>query len=223
LAASIVAVCGLKREAALIARNHEHIVIGGGDAAVLRQRLEGGSNVSAVISIGICGALSAALKVGDCVIASEVVLPNGERVAVDSAWQAELRVRIPEASTGAIAGTDEIVLESGARRALEMRTRAIAVDMESHIAAAFARARAIPFAALRVISDAAETALPPAVLGAMAPDGGVRVGAVLRSLLAQPSQLPALIRTARETDTAFRVLLRCLDRLGGNLAAPDFG
>jgi hypothetical protein len=95
--------------------------------------------------------------------------------------------------------------------------------MESHIAAEFAAARGIPFAALRVVSDDASHALPPAVLKAMKPDGAVNVPAVIGSLLRNPAQLPALLRTARDSEIAFKALLRCLDRLGPRLLGPDFG
>jgi adenosylhomocysteine nucleosidase len=43
----------------------------------------------------------------------------------------------------------------------------------------------------------------------MTKSGGVDILAVLRSLAAQPAQIPALIRTAWEAEKAFRALERC--------------
>ena len=48
-------------------------------------------------------------------------------------------------------------------------TNAQATDMETHIAARAAHARNIPFAALRVISDAHDHTLPPAALNTACP------------------------------------------------------
>jgi len=93
-----------------------------------------------------------------------------------------------------------------------------AVDMESHIAALVARESNLPFAALRVISDRADHALPPAALAAMKPNGGIALGRVLKSIALNPAQIPALMRTSRESEKAFKILLRCRDALGPSLA-----
>src|SRR4029077_11025626 len=100
------------------------------------------------------------------------------------------------------------------------QTGAVVVDTESHIVAMLADA--IPFAVLRVVLDAEHSELPPAALVALGPDGKVRLGAVLGSVLKRPSQIPALFRTARDSRLAFAALLRCCDALGIGLAAPDF-
>ena len=71
---TIIAVCGLKREAAMLAGRGVHVVVGGGDAQLLRVRLGAiGADRAAIVSIGICGALVMPLRVGDCVIADEIV------------------------------------------------------------------------------------------------------------------------------------------------------
>ena len=74
---------------------------------------------------------------------------------------------------------------------------------------------------LRVISDDAGHALPPAALVAMKPDGGIALGRVLGSLLRHPLQVPGLIRTARTSGKAFRELLRCRGLCGVGLAGLD--
>ena len=74
---------------------------------------------------------------------------------------------------------------------------------------------------LRVISDDAGHVLPPAALLAMKPDGGIALGRVLGSLLRHPLQVPALIRTARTSNKAFRELLRCRGLCGVGLAGLD--
>jgi len=218
---TIIAVCGLKREAAMLERFGARTALGGGDARLLRARLDAiGGTCAGVISAGICGALSPQLKVGDCVIA-DAIIADGQRLAAETAWRERIATRLPEAKVGAIAGSNSVLVDAQSKCALHVSTQAIAADMESHVAASFAAGRGLPFAAVRVVSDQADAALPPAVLTAMASDGGIAFGAVLRSLAKKPAQLPALIRTARESEIAFRALLRCLGRLGPGLMGPD--
>jgi adenosylhomocysteine nucleosidase len=100
---------------------------------------------------------------------------------------------------------------------------ALAVDMESHVVARVARRRGLPFVAARVISDAVDRTLPPAARVGMRADGGVDLPAVLRSLMAAPWQLPALVRTGLEAEKAFRALLRGHRLLGPGLVGPGLG
>jgi hypothetical protein len=92
--------------------------------------------------------------------------------------------------------------------------------MESHVAARFARARNIPFAAVRIISDGADRNLPEAVRCGVRADGRMDGGAVIKVLLRKPGQLGALLRTAREAETAFRVLAGLRGALGERFALP---
>jgi adenosylhomocysteine nucleosidase len=89
--------------------------------------------------------------------------------------------------------------------------------MESHFAARLALRTGRPFAALRVICDPAERALPPAALVGMKPDGRVDLAALLASLLRNPRQLPDLIRVASDARVALSVLTRCRTVLGPEL------
>ena len=57
-----------------------------------------------------------------------------------------------------VAGVDAPVVDPVAKRRLRDTTSSVAVDMESHIAAA--EAHGLPFAACRVIIDPAHRALP---------------------------------------------------------------
>jgi hopanoid-associated phosphorylase len=220
----ILAVTGLAREARLIAGPDVLPVIGGGDAAALERRLSAAFEKGArrVLSIGICGALSPDLRVGDAIVASEIV-SAGESFPTHGPWSRELATRLPGAVLAPVAGTDAITADRDGKARLRAATRAAAVDMESHIAARMARLRGLPFAALRVVSDAAHRTLPDAARVGMDPSGGFDVPAVLRSLLRAPAQLPALIRTAWEAEIAFAALLRCRRVLHAGFARADFG
>ena len=94
-----------------------------------------------------------------------------------------------------------------------------AVDMESHVVARVATAQGLPFAIARCISDPAGRTLPPAIAVAMRPDGGVDVGAVLRSLVAEPAQIAALLATGMGFARAMRSLERGAVAIGPALAS----
>ena len=116
-----------------------------------------------------------------------------------------------------------MIADAEAKRAAHADTQALAVDMESHIAAAVAERHGLPFAVARVVSDAAGRSLPKAAQAGMAPDGSMDIGAVLRALARDPRQLPALIRVGGEAETAFRALGRGRDLLGPRLGRLDLG
>ena len=219
----LVIATGMRREARILGRGGE-VVISGGENSGLATKIEAAISRGArgVISAGLCGGLTPGLAVGTAVIGSEVVWSTG-RLRTDAAWRDALSARIPDAICGVIAGTDAILIDTSAKAALYASTGAAAVDMESHIAAQTAHAHALPFSVLRVVSDGAEHRLPPAAAGAIGRGGRIRIGAVLRSVAADPMQVPELIRTARNAERAMAGLLRCLDLLGVGFACPYLG
>jgi adenosylhomocysteine nucleosidase len=218
---AILAVTGLTREAEIVGTEGVVAVAGGGDARSLAEKLDAlHGDITGVISIGLAGALSPLLKVGDAVIADQIIF-GGERWRCDDGWRVALAARLPGAHQGPFAGSDVILQNAAAKSALHERSGALAVDMESQVAARFAAARGLKLAGLRIISDDARHVLPPAALVAMKPDGGIAIGRVLGSLLRHPLQVPALIRTARASNKAFAELLRCRDLCGVGLAGLD--
>ena len=204
---TLIIACGLKREARIFNRPGRDlvVVIGGGVAAALDRDLEDKAALfpGIILSCGIAGALAPSLRPGDVVIDGNVLL-------VERLGQA-----LPHAHRGRIVGSDAIAATAAEKRILHERTGAIAVDMESHVAARVAVRKGLLFAALRAISDCADDDLPSAALVGMRPDGGMALGAVLASLARNPRQLPALIRTGRQADQAFRSLAQAFDAIIG--------
>jgi hopanoid-associated phosphorylase len=219
---TILAVCGLTREAEIAGTDGVIAVAGGGDSAGLKKKLDAlHGDITGVISMGLGGALSPLLKVGDVVIGERIVAADGN-YACDTTWRVLLAARLKGAHQGALYGSDVVLASAAAKAALfEKSGGALVVDMESQVAARFAAERQVPLAALRVVSDDASHALPPAALVAMRPDGGVSVARVLWSLAKNPPQLPALIRTGRHSEKAFKKLLRCRGLLGSGLGGVD--
>jgi adenosylhomocysteine nucleosidase len=218
---TILAVTGLAKEAEMAGIAGVVAVAGGGDADGLAQKLKAlHGDIRGVISIGLAGALSPLLQVGHVVIADQI-MTGVEKWDCHETWRVRLTSRLPYAHQGQIFGSDVIIDKAETKAGLHAATGALAVDMESQVAARFAASRNLPLAALRVISDDASHVLPPAALVAMRPDGGIAIGRVLGSLLRRPSQVPALIRTARTSNKAFAELLRCLDLCGVGIAGLD--
>ena len=189
---------------------------GGGDSERLEAEIEAAAaGAAGIISIGLGGALADGLEPGDWVVASRVGPSE-----TDAGWTNRLLATLPGARLGPIAGSDVMVVDAAAKAALHAATDALAVDMESHIAARVARRHGLPFAAARTISDGADRALPRSAQAGMRRDGAMDVGAVLLALAKQPWELPALIRTGMEAEMAFRALLRGRQLLGPALRSP---
>ncbi|HEY1614973.1 MAG TPA: hypothetical protein VGF97_14905 [Rhizomicrobium sp.] len=221
---TIVAVTGLAREARLVAGPDIVTIVSAGDIASLERRLAGPlpQGIRGMLSVGICGALSPALKVGDIVVASAICY-GGKSFEADRAWTREIARRLPGSVVAPIAGSDAIIADRVAKERLYTATGASAVDMESGSTVRAARARNLPFAALRVVSDGAKRNLAPAACLALGSDGRPDLKAVLQSVVARPQQIPALIRTAFEAERAFAVLFRCRDVFHASLAAANLG
>jgi adenosylhomocysteine nucleosidase len=219
---TIIAVTGLAREAHIAEDPEVVTVIGGGDSEVLSKRLEealGAGGIKGVISFGIAAALVDSLSPGDCIVASHVA--DGDEIyPTDPDWAQRMLACLPDAITAGIAGSDKILTSAADKAALVRATGAHGADMESHIAARAAQQHGLPFAVLRAISDQASDALPPAASLALGTDGKIKFGAVARSVLRAPLQIPALMRTGIDAEAGFSALLRCRDLLGPGLLGP---
>lgn len=176
---------------------------------------------SGIISFGIAGGLAPGLAAGDWVVATGV--RNGkDAIATDRAWAQRLLELLPGAVHADVVGMNMVVSSLQEKSRLYEETAAVAVDMELHIAAAVAAEHRIPFAACRVIIDAAHRALPPAATLGLRLDGTPDVPAVMRSVWQNPGQLPVLIRTALDARIARRALQLGRRRLGAGLGFPYY-
>jgi adenosylhomocysteine nucleosidase len=228
-----VAVTGLAFEARIVAGPGVTVVCGGGQIQ-LRRSLEAAirKGCHGVLSFGIAGGLAPHLKPGACVVARNIVAENG-RYPSDSAWAKSLIrmvqgrtsrfTALQDVSFGDIAGSDVPVASVAAKRKLRHQTGAVAVDMESHVAARIAVEHQVPFAAFRVITDPSDRALPPAALVATNAEGGVDFQAIVRSLIEQPMQVTTLARLALDSWAARRALVPSRRFLGPNLGLPELG
>ena len=166
-------------------------------------------------------ALSASVLPGDwrriCFPATAWWRPRSSTIRrwpTDPLWSRKLAEMVPDARHGPIVGVNSVVSDPADKRKLHAFTRAVAVDMESHLVARLADAHGLAFAAVRVIIDPAHRAVPPAALLAMAPGGSTDVSAILREILARPSQVSPLMRLAADALAARVALVRLRRALG---------
>ena len=224
----VLAVTGLAREARLAAGPDITTIWAGGDPARLRAILSARMqpNCRAVVSIGIAGGLDPTLVPGDVIVATGVVAPDRRyEVSLDLAHRltARLSGHPKLVVLASLAGVDAAVTSPEAKTALRDATGAVAVDMESHVAAEFAAAHRLPFAAVRVVCDPADRTLPHVVANALRPDGEISLLGVLGGLVRRPKQLAAMTRLAGDFTEGFRALQRCRELLGLGFGVPVIG
>ena len=116
-----------------------------------------------VISFGVAGGLAPHLAPGDWVIGSGVRTGH-EHYPTDRRWSSRLLEAIPGSVHGEIAGADAPIADAAEKIGLHALTGAMAVDMESHVAAKVAALHNIPFAVCRTVIDPADRDLPPAAV-----------------------------------------------------------
>jgi len=207
---TIGVVTGMLAEAKLLDGLGYRVVAAGGNAASTRTKAAKliKDGVTGLISFGIAGAIDPDYRPGELVIASGVVLPGGQQVDCDAVWQHRVLDKIPGARVGLVAGSSTAAATRSAKAALFAATGAHIVDMESHHVADLANAHQLPLLIIRAVADSAFDDIPEAALVGLNEEGRPAIGAVLRSLLAKPWQLPALIRVALRSRTALAALLR---------------
>lgn len=149
---------------------------------------------SPLVSFGLAGGLAADLKPGAIVIADTVITPDGYAYPTDASLTARLLAALPNAVRRPIAGSDTILATVDDKALLHQRTKASAVDMESHQIARVAHREGVGFIAVRAIADPSDAALPQIALSAVGADGKPDIARVLAGLARCPWELPGLIR-----------------------------
>lgn len=216
-------VVGMEDERAIAAGDDVLVVVGSANAKVLRERLADVNvvNIGAVYSFGVAGGLDPELKPGDLLVSTQVIAQSADttRNIVAESWSADqdllgaIQRQAAQGTTvtlrqGVFLGSDFEARDNPHANNQNLRdiSGADIIDNESHIAARFAREHGLPFVSVRAVSDSVSKALPPAALIALQDDGSPNIVAVAKSILKNPRQLPALIRTAREYKKALDAL-----------------
>ncbi len=180
---------------------------------------------SGVISFGTAGGLAAGLGAGTLIVADAIDGPEG-RIPTDPTWRERIVSMLAAApldapwQCGVLAGVTAPLTGIEQKAALNRARGALAVDMESHMAAAMAQAHGLPFVACRAIVDPAWRALPEAAIAGLRDDGTTALMPILASLARAPSQLGAMIRLAGDARAARATLTRARRTLGPAFARP---
>jgi adenosylhomocysteine nucleosidase len=214
---AVIAFVGLAFEARIAAGPGVHVV-----CRTAGNQLERVAETAArqgyrgVISFGVAGGLAAHLKAGDWVVASAIREPHSSHSVrpTHAAWSRKLLGLIGHAVHAPIVGVDAPVADPAKKRELHRATGAVAVDMESHLMARVAAAYDLAFAAVRVVVDPAHRRVPPAALLNMRPDGRADTRAMMRNIIASPSQISPLARIAMDAFTARAQMHRVRELLG---------
>ncbi|WP_428133776.1 phosphorylase [Bradyrhizobium sp.] len=223
----VLIVTGLAQEARIAAGPGMIVICSSSDPQQLRALLStlDSSTFRGVVSFGVAGGLDPSLRTGDVVVATEVMAGdtrfladmalNEEMIAGAALRRSRVTRRRRRVVRGCLAGVERVVAARACKAALHSETGAAAVDMESHIAAAYAAQAGIPFAALRVISDPAHRALPELAQNAIKPNGDVCLRTIMRGVVRNPMTLSALVSTGIDFNRALRSLRGCREFLVG--------
>ncbi len=215
----VLIVTGLKQEARIAAGPGLTVICSSSNPVQLREMMTSfdPASIRGIVSFGVAGGLNPELRPGDVVIASEIIA--GKQRWSTAAALTENLVALPakrrrSVVAGVLVGVEEVVTGQVAKAALRATSGADAVDMESHIAARYAEANGLPFAAVRVISDPAHRALPELTMSAIKPNGNVDMWKVMRGIARNPKTIPHLISTGRDFSRALKSLRGCREALG---------
>ncbi|WP_069227724.1 phosphorylase [Burkholderia diffusa] len=210
----VIAVTGMAFEAR-IARGHGVEAVFAARADRLERALAEATarGCAGIVSFGTAGGLAPDLAPGALVIADAIDGPFG-RVKTDPGWSARLVAALHDTpvwarvTRGTMAAVGAPVVSEQEKTSLHRTKGALAVDMESHIAAAFAASRGVPFAVCRAIVDPAWRTLPRAATAGLRDDGSTAILPILRELLKQPSQLGPLLQVAGDARAARTTLIQ---------------
>jgi nucleoside phosphorylase len=161
---------------------------------------------AAVLTGGFAGGLDPALRAGDVVFdAAELAALAGVLAGLG-------------ARPATFAARDRIAVTPADKAALRAATGADAVEMESAEIRRLCRAAGVPSATVRVVSDAADEALPLDFNRLVTPDWRLSPARLAAAVLARPWKIPALLRLGRTSAAAAG---RLADVLAAALARRD--
>ncbi|HEX3702092.1 MAG TPA: hypothetical protein VHU82_02100 [Vicinamibacterales bacterium] len=183
--------------------------------SIVASALDGGIDV--VIGAGVSGGLQDRQKLGDVLVARQVLSERDGRTA-----RADDRLIDVAASCGArivetFLTSDHIVRDAARKR--ELGARGEAVDMESFAILAMAAERGLPGLAVRVVGDEVDVELPLDFESAIRPDGTIRAMKLFTQAVAHPRDWPALVAFGQAQRRALDRLARFLDRFVADLSS----
>ena len=176
-------------------RNRLFLIANGPGPRLVERALEKKPAVDRILSIGFCGALDPALRIGDIVVSGEV--PKGLQASFVQ---------------GDVVSVDRVAFTAQEKCELRAATGAAVVEMESAAVAQKAREWNVPFGCVRVVSDVAGDDLPLDFNRYRDAEGRFERTRIALAALGRPfTVLPRLVRLDRDCR-------RAAERLGEFLA-----
>jgi adenosylhomocysteine nucleosidase len=162
-----------------------------------------------IVSAGFSGAVVSGLRVGDLIVAEDVC--DGDGVCRPMTW--------PVASVpyrrGRLLTVATIIGSPDEKRRLGERSGAVAVDMETAVAARLCGEAGVPFGCLRAISDDVDASLSESLL-ALLQGGRVKPARLIAAVLRRPPLIAELMRLGAHTRKAAWELAVGLETLLGS-------
>lgn len=158
-----------------------------------------------VVLAGFAGALRDGLSVGDGLIVSSVVAPDGRTFAASH----PLALPYP---AGSLLTSDHLVGDPDEKRRLAESLKVDAVDMETAYLAEWCMTRGIPWAGVRVISDDVRAPVSKAVFDLLE-SGRIPIPRLTAAIVRQPSLIAELLRLERATRRASHVIANAFERV----------
>ncbi len=225
--ARIGIITGVLREAACLsalADDHQLMVrVAGADprrATELAAELVT-AGVDGLMSFGLCGGLDPNLEAGDIILPSKIIAAEGRSISCDADWTGHLQSGLGPLvvnAEGIIAHSAVIVAGPRRKAVLRATTGADAVDMESYAVAREAKRAGVPFAAIRAVSDTAETRLPEWTDEIVSTAGGTDGVRLLKNLARHPGDIGKLLTLGRGSTRALKMLRKAGQMLGREMA-----
>jgi nucleoside phosphorylase len=160
------------------------------------------TSYAGVIGIGVAGSLAPDLRVGDLVVAREVRDGIHRIQDPEAAWAVAAEAAGAFPCTCVSVATVVSSASGKAVLARDVAGRPATVDCESATWGRIAASRGLPFAILRVISDAFEETLPACLSESQRADGSIDRLRIVLGALGDPVQIPRIVGLARRVRRA---------------------
>jgi adenosylhomocysteine nucleosidase len=161
----------------------------------------------ALVSFGFAGGLTSGLARGTVIIGTEAVGEGSSRTwAANCDLVAQFRAaaeaeQLP-VQEGRVVTSHQLVADPVSKAALQSKSGACAVDMETIGVVEVAHEGGLPWTAVRAVVDSATDTLPPSCLAMLREDGHVAMGRFVRMICRSPQQLRYVLWLAGSMATA---------------------
>lgn len=182
--------------------------MGHGHAAACARQLLRTERPALLMAAGFAGGLSHELAPGEALVASAVILVEGES---HRRWP--VRLNLDGHRTGVLASPDQVVRFSHQKRDLALRHGAHAVDMESGQVVREAEEAGVPWLVVRSVTDGVTEDLPMDFAPFTTRRGLPHKPRILLHALVRPRTLWGLVRLGRRTARAAHALGRAVEQV----------